>query len=81
MSDLTPAERIEAITKSLYRVHSLSRAIDFMVTGDDDGAGAGSGSTFRASIEEVNDCAYEAIIAALDHAEHLGHDLRAGGAA
>ena len=76
---MSPLERIAAIETSLLRAHCLSKAIGFILTNDDAGEG-GRGSTFRAAIEEVNDCTHEAIQAAIDLVEELEAELKKGGA-
>ena len=76
---MSPLERIAAIETSLMRAHCLSKAIGFILTNDDD-LPSGSGSTFRAAIEEVNECVHEVVQTAIDFVEELETQIKEGGA-
>lgn len=77
---MTQAKQTEAIETALMRAHCLSKAIGFMLIAEDHDP-AESGSTFRAAIAEVNECAHEAIQIAIDLTGQLAAELGKGGAA
>ncbi len=52
------------------RAYCLSNAINFMLLTDDGALANRNGGTFRAAIEEVNECAREAIQTAIDFFRH-----------
>ena len=69
------AERLADIEASLMRAHCLSKAMGIMLVNDTDEL-AHNGSTFRAAIEEVNDCAHEAVQNAIVLVETLVGEMR-----
>ncbi len=73
--------RCDEIETALMRARCLSKAINFMVLTDDDGLADRNGSTFRAAIEEVNECAHEAIQTAIDLVDKLSGELGNGATA
>ncbi len=68
-------ERCDEIETALMRAHCLSKAINFILLTDEGALEDRHGSTFRAAIEEVNECAHEAIQTAINLVDKLSGEL------
>ncbi len=74
------AEQFAAVESALMRAHCLSKAMGFMLISQEHEED-NNGSTFRAAMEAVNECAHEAIQEAIDLSDKLANEVRKGDAA